>query len=100
MNDDIGCCSAYFYTRYTDEDTLIDLSMMNYPYLDGKDECILNPDDQPFKTRWFTFTQSNLLWLRIFVFIIIILMLLICVIYLYYYLLTESNFVSLLDEKS
>ncbi|UJR33177.1 hypothetical protein I4U23_020633 [Adineta vaga] len=85
MDDDLSCCSAYFYSRYTDEDTLIDLSMMNYPNLEKKDDYLLSNTDQSFRIRFLSFIQYDSLCFRIFVGIIFLLMFLLIAVYFYKY---------------
>ncbi|CAF0816767.1 unnamed protein product [Rotaria sordida] len=101
MNDGMNCCSAYFYTRFTNDDTLIDLAMMNYPDIEKNENCSLSNDDQPLRNRLITFTTDHSFWFRIFFLIIVIIIIyLFITVYLYTYLFVQKVLDSHIDKPS
>ncbi|CAF3400361.1 unnamed protein product [Rotaria socialis] len=71
-NNNMNCCSAYFYTRFTNDDTLIELAMLNESNMEAQEDSILPRDDQSSIHGPIKFIKSHSFWFYIFSFIICI----------------------------
>ncbi|CAF1391180.1 unnamed protein product [Rotaria magnacalcarata] len=98
-NNNMNCCSAYFYTRFTNEDTLIELAMLDESNTEEQDDCILSKDDQSLINGPIKFIKSHSFWFYIFSFIVCIIFAF-AITYLYSFLSVPTKRIDSYVEKA